>query len=58
MASFASSEGEETMVYTCSARGITVLIYDTSDGPVVGIRSMELERETQLCEHLSAISSV
>src|ERR1035437_2092250 len=53
MASFTSPEGEERMVYTCSARGITVLTYDTFDGTVVGIRAMELEQLNKLCEHLS-----
>lgn len=50
MATFISSEGEDTTVYTCTARGMTVLI--TSDGPVFGIRVVELEQLEQLSEYL------
>ena|ERR1035438_7020246 len=58
MASFTSSEGAETMVCTCSARGMTVLIHGTSDDTEIGIRAMEPEQLTQLCEFLTETGCV
>lgn len=59
MTSFVNSEGEQTKVFSCSARGLTVLVEDGGDGSaIVGIRAKKLKHLADAYEDLSEMASV
>jgi hypothetical protein len=53
MASVVNSEGGQTMVYTCSAKSVTVLVEDVDeDTAIVSIRAKELEHLVEVYRYL------